>query len=65
MHFLHLPSHVRSRLVVEKLENVGITEVKTSAWSQQECTSRPDSRNQYRRCRHLTRRRELLELSIS
>ena len=65
MHFLHLPRHVRSRLAVEKLENVGITEVKTSACSQQECTSKPDSRNQYRRYRHLTRRRELLELPIS
>lgn len=65
MQFLHLPSHVRSRLVVEMLENVGITEEKTSALSQQGCTSKPNSRNQYRRCMHLTRRRELLELPIS
>ena len=65
MLFLHLPNHFRSRVAVEKLENVGITEVKTSAGSRQECTLKPDSRSQCIICRHLTRRRELLELPIS
>ena len=34
MQLLHLPRHVHSRVAVEKLENVGITEMKTSACSQ-------------------------------
>ena len=65
MPFLHRPVHFGSRLTVEQLENVGITEVKTSVLSQQECTSKPNSRNQRRSCSDLTERRGLLEPPIS
>ena len=65
MPFLHRPSHFGSRLTVEKLENVGITDLKTSVLSQQECTLKPNSHNQHSNCSDLTGRRFLLEPPIS
>ena len=65
MQFLHRPRHFGSRLTVVELANVGIKDVRTSALSKQECTSKPNSHNQHSSCSDLTRRRGLLELAIS